>query len=124
MTEFQVIRREIRLRPAQFIARLSSHLQQDGECRLWTGAGRGGREGSTYGKINFWVNGRSCSFDVHRIFLVLKLRRPIRRGHEAGHFQCHKHRCVVHVEEQTVNYNRKEANGRAKEKRASSDCPF
>lgn len=117
MTEFQIIRREIQNNKERFIARLTRNLRKQGSCMLWKGRRGGGGEGRTYAFMNFRVNGRVQPFLVHRIFLALRLCRPINRFMEAGHYFCHNPICVVHVQEQTRSGNMKDANGRREEKR-------
>jgi hypothetical protein len=124
MTEFDILRREILLRKERFIQRLLRHLRADGPCLLWTGAMRGGRVGPGYPTMNFGIgrSRRKC-VDVHRIFLILQLGRPIRDKMEAGHYLCMNTRCVRHVREETRAQNLGELNGRRK-KGADDGIPF
>jgi hypothetical protein len=120
MTEFDILRQQIARHKERFIQRLIRNTRVEGECVIWTGAHNGGRHGKGYPIINFKIEGQHVQVRVHRLFLVLRLQRQIRRNHEAGHFMCHNKSCVRHVEEQTVAHNRGEVNGR----RAKKDCPF
>jgi hypothetical protein len=122
VTEWDIVVREVKHHRERFIARLQRHLVVDGECVIWTGACRGGRTGPGYPTMNFNVgkNKRRC-VDVHRIFLMLMLCRPIAPKMEAGHYFCMNTRCVRHVQEETRLENLKELNGRQK---ATDSCPF
>lgn len=118
MTEFQIIQRELVGHKERFIARLTRNLRVRGACVIWTGYHRGGKLGNEYPCMSFRIDGRSMPFSVHRIFLTLRLCRPINRFMEAGHYYCHNSSCVRHVEEQTRAQNLRERDARYQEKRA------
>lgn len=122
MTEFELVVRQIKLHKERFIQRLLRNIRTEGDCFLWTGKQAGGRSGPGYPAMNLWDPEEKAHVrvQVHRLFVMLAIKRPIKKSHEAGHFMCHNRLCVRHVEEQTRRYNRGEANGR----RARADCPF
>jgi hypothetical protein len=114
--EYEVIREQVIRNKERFIARLNRHLRRDGDCRLWTGC----RDANGYSRVNFRYGPTpkgNFLIGVHRLFLILRLGRPIRRGTEAGHYACNHPLCVVHVSEQTRRQNLEERDGRQKAKR-------
>ena len=92
--EFDVIMDQVKRRKEAFAARLAKHLRTKGECRLYAGT----LDHKGYARLNFRYQGRHVSIHAHRLFLIMKLRKPIPLEYEAGHEECCKHRnCVIHV---------------------------
>lgn len=122
--EFDAIVARVRRDKAAFIAMLERNLvETPSGCQVWTGTKRA----SGYGRCSFMHDGYRFSIDVHRLFLILRLARPIRKGHEAAHDDAvcpHRH-CVVHVSEQhwKVNKDASEAR-RAANRGIDEECPF
>jgi len=110
-----------------FINRLIRNTESNGECLIWTGAIN--HKNGGYGTLQFRVPvprkrgeaGKVITIGAHRLFLMLRLCRPIREGYEAGHFQCHDRLCMVHVEEQTRKQNLELRRTNAKK---ADNCPF
>lgn len=125
-TEYELIRQRSVADREGLIARLSKNLRQDGECQIWMGH----TDANGYARINFRLSGsghkRTGTFmkvGVHRLFLTLKLCRPIKPLHEAGHLpECCNPLCVKHVVEQTREENIRQI--RRGKKPSKDDCPF
>jgi len=117
--EYDILVRQCKRNKERLIRRLGARLRRDGECMLWTGAPS---KPNGYGKANFWQDGKITQVYVHRLFLTLRLCRPIAPDMEAGHYKCFNRLCVVHVEEQTRAENlglRYRGN-----QKTNNDCPF
>ena len=122
MTEFEIIVDQVKRRRDEFIARLQRRVsppvpnpELGTPCRFWLGQ----VTPNGYGRISFRLPGREhTNLYVHRLFLILRLCRPLAADREAGHL-CHNRLCVVHLEEQTRNDNMKECNGRRWGKKAA-----
>jgi len=83
-------------------------------CQLWKGA----KNYSGYGLINFKYQKRHVQLKVHRVFLVLALKRPIAENMEAGHTCPNGFRhCVSHLTEQTRTENLRERDEKNREER-------
>ncbi len=92
--EFKFVMHHVKKRGYLFAVYLRSKLRQDGDCQRWTGS----RKRAGYGRLTLRMNGERLSIDVHRLFLILKLKTPIPVGYDAGHQQGCPHRdCVAHV---------------------------
>lgn len=114
--EFEVVRDAVRRDKARFIARLEGCVKAVGECQLWTKSACP----SGYGRTTLWSERlkKNVSIHAHRLFLILKLGRPIRVGYEAGHEAgCVDSLCVRHVEEQHWQEN-------LKQQARGNDVPF
>lgn len=102
LLEFQVIVEQVKRDKARFIRRLRGLVRSEGACVLFLGSQR--YDG--YARMNFRYKGRHVQIDAQRVFLILKLCRQIKLGHDAGHEPCCPHRhCVLHVFEQPVGDN-------------------
>lgn len=120
---------QVKRRKEAFILRLQKNLKSEGTCLSYTGATRGGRSGPGYPTTGFRVPGQSNGKDrgrvqigVHRLFLILLLYRPIRKGYEAGHTCPRNDRsCVVHVQEMTHKENMRRV---GEFRRYGENCPF
>lgn len=120
LAEWAVIEDQLRRNREAFIARLQRLVRVDGDCRTWTGA----PDANGYARLCFYVPGqrrrgrqpRKFFIGVHRLFLMLALKRPINEGMEAGHYECHNRLCVKHVIEQTKQENLQHRDARRKEK--------
>ena len=128
-SEFAVIAAQVAKRPDKFAARLSANLRAEGACLLWVGH----KDRNGYCRINFRLGdfGQPKKFmkiGVHRLFLILKLKKPILPFHEAGHIHCCNPLCVVHLEEQTRKANRDAVNKSKAEKQhgeqEDNDFPY
>jgi len=119
VSEFEVIRHQVRKDRERLIRRLERHVALIDGHHVWTGR----TEPNGYGRINFTHTGNvHVKIYTHRLFLILRLGRPITKGMEAGH-TCTNSLCVEHLEEQTHEQNMKEMNGR-RWKKDVNDCPF
>lgn len=123
--EFLAIVRAVKQNKARFIRRLQRLVYNDGNCVRFLGAHT--KDG--YGRMTLHLPVRSgtqmkmakISAYAHRVFLVLKLARPIKMQHDAGHeLGCPHRDCVLHVFEQhfALNCN---TNGKGD---PVLDCPF
>lgn len=107
--EFAIVVDQSVRRKEQFIARLNRWIKikpgcMGTPCRIWQGSTRGGKYRGKYPCMNFYYMGACIMVDVHRVFLIMMLGRPIAEGMECGHL-CHNSKCCVHVEEQTRQEN-------------------
>lgn len=98
--EFQVVRDQIQRRGSAFYQRIRARLEQCGDCFVY----RGSKNPNGYARVNFKYKGQHVGIDAHRLFLLLKLGRPIRLGFDAGH-TCGKRDCVLHIMEQHYTSN-------------------
>lgn len=74
--------------------RLSKHLRAIGDCKVYDGT----LDHKGYARLNIYYQGRRVTIHSHRLFLIMKIRKPIPLSFEAGHSEECKHRnCVVHV---------------------------
>lgn len=105
--EFDVVMDQVRRRKDAFEQRLQRNLETRGECLCY----RGTRDHKGYARLNLSYKpderpARIVTVHAHRLFLILKLRRPIRRGFEAGHTdECAHRTCVMHVAEEHYSSN-------------------
>lgn len=97
----------IRRRKDKFIARLNSRLEKRGDCLCYNGT----KDQNGYARLSLSYKPdekrrQIVTIHAHRLFLILKLRRPIRLSHEAGHLETCEHRtCVLHVQEEHYSFN-------------------
>lgn len=132
-TDWGILVDQVKRRKAAFAKRLIANLKPtpDGQHLLWIGR----IKANGYGDISFNICGprrhdetqRVKRVYVHRLFLMLMLKRPIADGMEAGHkLGCLHRSCVVHVEEQTRAYNMQLVweQKRGQSQIAENDCPF
>lgn len=119
---------QVARRKEAFAQRLIRNLEPRDGCMLWTGP----VGGNGYGKMTVCLpaprkrgeRGLYFTFGVQRLFLMLRLRRPIGEGMEAGHTDgCPYRNCVLHLEEQTRRDNLMERDQRAKRKKDAA-CPL
>lgn len=119
MNEFEIIVDQVRRRKEAFIQRLSRNVMvvqrhMPEPCQIWTGT-----SSRYYGRITFRLVGMGnrkeshVQLDAHRVFLILKLGRPIADNMEAGH-TCGESLCMRHIEEQTRTQNLQERDARKK----------
>lgn len=100
--EFAAIQQAVRKNKQRLIRRLQGLVRTDGDCIRFLGSHT--KDG--YGRLNFTYKTahsqtRHIQIYAHRAFLILKLGRPIKMDHDAGHEEGCKHRdCVCHVFEQ------------------------
>ena len=93
--EYAVIMDQIERRRAAFMERLSARVERRGDCMCY----RGSLDHKGYAWITFKYQGRTVAIHAHRVFLLIKTRKPIPLEYEAGHTAECKHRtCVKHVE--------------------------
>lgn len=92
--EFDAVRDQLARRRAQFMARLKRRLEERDGCMCY----RGTLDHKGYARLSVKFEGKHLSIHAHRLFLILKLGRPIRRGYEAAH-SCGVRPCVKHVSE-------------------------
>lgn len=107
--EFRIIMAQVANHKVRFTARLERNIRTEPgpmgtPCKIWTGASRGGKYRGTYPSMNFRFEGKHTTVDVHRVFLIMTLGRPISDGMECGHL-CHNSKCCCHVEETTRQEN-------------------
>lgn len=110
--EFRAVVRAVKRDKARFIRRLQGLVTEGpivyldegpdgkpiGNCIRFLGA----KTKDGYGRLNMMEKGgKHFQIYAHRLFLILRLGRPIRMDHDAGHMQGCPHRdCVRHVFEQ------------------------
>lgn len=106
--EYDAIMDNVKRRKAQFTARLQARLERVGECLCYKGT----LDHKGYARLNVsYLRGgkgpaQVVTIHAQRLFLILKLGRPLRRGYEAGHEERCSHRtCVLHVEEEHYKLN-------------------
>lgn len=106
--EYDVIMDNVRRRKQQFMRRLESRIVRIGECRVYQGT----LDHKGYARLNLSYKptedtpAERVTIGAHRLFLILKLRRPIRRGFEAGHLpECEHRACVLHLREEHYKSN-------------------
>lgn len=107
--EFQAVMDNVIRRKDAFMQRLQRNLVKRGSCLCY----RGTLDHKGYARLNLshrhmyrGVERKRVTIHAHRLFLILKLKRPIRRGYEAGHLSRCEHRtCVVHVREEHYRSN-------------------
>lgn len=99
---------QITRRKAAFIDRLNGRLVQRGACLCY----RATLDHKGYARINLSYKPdpsklrELISIGVHRLFLIMKLQRPIKRGFEAGHLpECNHRTCVAHLREEHYKTN-------------------
>lgn len=113
ITEYEVLSYHVKRDKEALIDRLNRNIEWVDECPIW----RGPKNNRGYGLVNFRVKGRHVQLLAHRIFLTLKLKRPIANNMQAGHI-CPNYNqlCMMHLTEQTKTDNLRELNGRQKRK--------
>jgi hypothetical protein len=99
----------VRRRKDKFIARLTARLVKCGESCLCY---RGTLDHKGYARLTLSYKpdgaprARVIVIHAHRLFLILKLGRPIARGYEGGHDPVCPHRtCVFHIREEHYKSN-------------------
>lgn len=110
--EWLILVDQVTCRPEQLVRRLSRHLRDDGECKLWTGQ----RHPKGYGRLTFRFRGHHYKLYAHRLFLMLISKAPIPKGFEAGHHTCHNEACVRHVRLERSKDNLRDMHERKKKK--------
>lgn len=94
LLEFEAIVDQVKRRKEAFIERLNNRLEKKGYCRLY----KGNLDHKGYARLNIRFKGKIITIHAHRLFLILKIKKPIPLGFEAGHLSnCTSRRCVVHV---------------------------
>lgn len=92
--EFDVVMDQMKRRRKAFQARLTSHLRKCGACMIYDGT----LDHKGYARLNFYYQGGRITIHAHRLFLIMKIRKPIPLEYEAGHSKDCEHRaCVAHV---------------------------
>lgn len=92
--EFAVVMDQVKRRKDAFAKRLTARLRKRGDCTIYDGT----LDHKGYARLNIYYQGRIVTIHAHRLFLIMKLRKPIPLEYEAGHEPDCKHRnCVVHV---------------------------
>lgn len=92
--EFDVVMDQVKRRKEAFAARLTKHLRKRGECRVYDGT----LDHKGYARLNIYYRGQHVTIHAHRLFLIMKIRKPIPLEYEAGHTEeCNHRNCVVHV---------------------------
>ena len=114
MNEFEAVVWLVQHKKEQLINRLSRWVEQtegplSTPCQLWHGV----TQHNGYGRVNFRVNKVHRYFMVHRLALILKLGRPIKKGADAAH-RCHRRNCMEHLFEQPHRENCRDRSARVK----------
>ena len=110
--EYDAIMDNVTRRRDDFMLRLTSRLTPIGACVCYQGT----LDHKGYARLNISYKPDSSRRQVitihaHRLFLILKLERPIKRGFEAAHAPECKHRtCVVHLREEHYKANVADSN--------------
>jgi hypothetical protein len=106
--EFDAVMDQVRRRKEKFVARLNARLEQIGACLCY----RGSLDQKGYARLNlsYWPSPKKrreiVTIHAHRLFLIMKLQRPIKRSHEAGHLpECEHRTCVAHLHEEHYKSN-------------------
>lgn len=107
--EFRAIDYNVRTRKAAFMKRLAARCDNVGDCLCY----RGTLDHKGYARLNLSYPASEggpklgrVTIHAHRLFLILKLKRPIRRGYEAGHLpECEHRTCVLHLREEHYSTN-------------------
>jgi hypothetical protein len=100
--EFNAIQHQIRTRKDAFTKRLQGRIQPVNGCLCY----RATLDHKGYARLNVRYKGKHVTIHAHRLFLILKLGRPIRRGYEAGHLpECEHRTCVLHLREEHYSSN-------------------
>lgn len=106
--EFNAIMYNVRKNKERFTARLQRRIVKVGNCLCY----RGTLDQKGYARLNLSykpegaTQRRIVTIGAHRLFLIMKLGRPIARSHEAGHAEECKHRtCVAHLREEHYRLN-------------------
>jgi hypothetical protein len=95
-------------RRARFMERLKRRLEPRGSCLCY----RGTLDHKGYPRLNlsYPVLGPRRIVTIHapKMFLLIKLARPLKRGMECGHTpECEHRACVLHVQEEHYKSNAK-----------------
>lgn len=101
--EYLAVANQVRKNKDRLIARIQRYTKvQDGHA-FWTGAKS---KGNNYPVISFMYKGEHVKITVTRVVLILKLKKPIPLGIDAGHTCVHS-LCIAHIEPQhyTINAN-------------------
>lgn len=93
---------QIKRRKDAFMKRLTDRLEQRGGCVCYVGS----LDHKGYARLNVRYKGQHVTLHAHRVFLILKQQRPIKRGYEAGHLPgCLYRTCVAHLREEHFKSN-------------------
>lgn len=92
--EFAAIKDQVTRRKDGFMRRLQRNIEQIGECLCY----KGSVDHKGYARLNIRYRGEHVSIHAHRLFLILKIKKPIPLGFEAGHLpECEHRTCVKHL---------------------------
>lgn len=92
--EYAVVRDQVKRRRDAFMARIYARLERDGDCLCFAGT----LDHKGYARLNFRYNGQHVTIGAHRLFLILKIKKPIPLEYEAGHMpECNHRNCVKHL---------------------------
>lgn len=102
--EFSAVAYNVKRDKDRFTARLQRNLVAVGDCLCYVGT----LDHKGYARLNLsyphtyrGVRRKIVTIHAHRLFLIMKLGRPLRRGFEAGHLpECQHRTCVKHVDEE------------------------
>ena len=96
----------------QLIAQLSGWIwhRPNGCIEYWSTQGRD-THGKSYPRVQLYYKGERHKVYAHRLFWMLREKRPIPEGMEVGH-TCHNFRCILHTELQVKSHNAADANKR------------
>ena len=104
--EFDAVVDQITRRKGKFIERLTRRLESRGECLCY----RGTLDHKGYARLNLRYQGKHVTIHAHRLFLLMRLMRPLKRGMEAGHLPGCEHRtCIRHLREEHYKSNARTA---------------
>lgn len=112
--EFAAVQQQLSTpeRRKRFIERLQRRLETRGDCLCY----RGTLDHKGYARLNLSykphknVPRQIVTIGAHRLFLLLKLARPMKRGMESGHLpECQHRTCVKHVREEHYKSNARTA---------------
>lgn len=101
--EFKIVQWQCQNNP-RFAARLQGRLKRVNGCVLYDAS----LTSSGYARVTVWdaAKKKTDMIHAHRLFLILKLGRPIKLGYDSGHHPLCGHRnCVLHIEEQHYSEN-------------------
>lgn len=104
--EFNAIMDQVKRRKEAFTRRLQGRLREVGNCLVYDGT----KDHKGYARLNIRYKGKLVTMHAQRLFLILRLGRPIKQGHEAGHLpECQHRACVLHLREEHYKSNARTA---------------
>ena len=93
--EFKAVMYQVKKNKTRFINRLQNRIVSVNECLIYKGT----KDHKGYARLNLRYLGQHITIHAHRLFLILKIGKPIPLAMEAGHLpRCSSRCCVKHVQ--------------------------